>query len=100
MAKLKTADVDMEELVVKARATLHEFFDNRKKRTSMDVATARIATTVLSTHSREKQAAGAADALSFMIARELASNKAQLERFLTAAMPYAPIVKALPKMES
>jgi hypothetical protein len=89
--------IEMDDLVAKARATLNDFFDNRSKRTSLDVATARIATSLLATNAREKQAAGAADALSFMIARELSSDKSQLEKFLTAAMPSAPIVKALPK---
>lgn len=89
-------DVGMEALAAKARATLHEFFDNRAQRTSADVATARIASSLLSTFAREKQAAGAADALNFMIARELSSDKSQLEHFLTAAMPRAPILRALP----
>jgi hypothetical protein len=84
------------DLLQKARETLHDFFDKKTQRTSLDISTARIATSLLATHARERQAAGAADALSFMIARELSSDKAQLEQFLTAAMPSAPIVKALP----
>jgi hypothetical protein len=83
-------------LAAKARATLHEFFDMKTQRTSADVAVARIASSVLATDAKVKQSAGAADALSFMIARELASDKTQLEGFLTAAMPSAPIVRALP----
>jgi hypothetical protein len=85
----------MEGLAAKARATLREFFDNKTQRTTMDVATARIASSLLATHAREKQAAGAADALNFMIARELSSDRSQLEQFLTAAMPNAPIVRSL-----
>jgi len=88
-----------DDLVAKAKKTLHEFFDN-KGRTSSDIATARIASSVLSTAAREKQAAGAADALQFMIARELSSDRSQLEKFLTAAMPAAPIVRALPTTET
>lgn len=90
------APAGMDGLVTKAIASLNEFFDNKEKRTSADVAAARIASSLLSTNAREKQAAGAADALNFMIARELSSDKSQLEQFLTAAMPNAPIVKALP----
>lgn len=86
----------MESLVEKAIGTLHEFFDNKADRTSTDVATARIASSVLSTVARERQSAGAADALSFMMARELSSDKGQLEHFLSVAMPNAAIVKALP----
>lgn len=87
-------------LIKKAETSLHEFFDKRDGRTSADVAVARIASSLLSTQAREKQAAGAADALNFMIARELSSDRTQLEAFLTAAMPSAPIVRALPKLES
>jgi hypothetical protein len=90
-------DNETEKLAAKARKTLHAFFDNKEHRTSVDVATARIASSVLATNAREKQAAGAADALSFMIARELSSDKTQLEKFLTAALPNAPIVRALPE---
>lgn len=98
MAKTNDSNFGVDDgLVAKAKANLHEFFDNRDKRTAADIATARVATSLLATNAREKQAAGAADALSFMIARELSSDKAQLERFLTAAMPAAPIVRALPK---
>lgn len=89
-----------EPLVEKARETLHEFFDKKDQRTSSDIATARIASSLLSTHARERQAAGAAEALQFMIARELSTDKAQLEAFLTAAMPAAPILKALPARKS
>jgi hypothetical protein len=96
MAKKPVIDSEDDDLVDKARATLHEFFDNHGKRTSIDVATARIASSVYSTHAKIKQSRGAADALSFMIARELASDRVQLEQFLTAAMPSAPIVRALP----
>ena len=89
----------MEGLVAKAIDALNDFFDNKDKRTSGDIAAARVASSLLATNSREKQAAGAADALSFMIARELSSDKAQLEKFLTAAMPSAPIVLALPQKQ-
>jgi len=96
MSKRTRVTDDMEDLAGQARETLREFFNNRTGRTSMDIATARIASSVLSTFAREKQAAGAADALSFMIARELSTDKTQLEKFLTAAMPNAPIVRSLP----
>lgn len=85
-----------DELVRKARTELHDFFDHKEKRTNGDIAAARIASSLLSTNAREKQTASATDALSFMMARELSSDKEQLEKFLTAAMPNAPIVRALP----
>jgi cyanate lyase len=80
-------------LITKAETSLHEFFDKKDGRTSADVAVARIASSLLSTNARERQTAGAADALNFMIARELSGDKTQLEAFLTAAMPTAPIVR-------
>lgn len=90
----------IEELAAQARSTLRDFF-HEKARTNADIAAARIASSLLSTFAREKQAAGAADALNFMMARELASDKAQLEQFLAAALPSSPIMKALPaKKES
>ena len=89
-------DDDHDDLAIQARDTLKEFFKN-KARTSADIATARIASGVLSSYARTRQAAGAADALNFMIARELSSDRAELERFLVAAMPHVPIVRALPK---
>jgi hypothetical protein len=89
-------DVKMNDLVGKAIDSLHEFFDNKGQRTSNDIAAARVASSLLATNAREKQAAGARDALSFMIARELSTDKSQLENFLTAAMPNAAVLKALP----
>lgn len=91
-----------DQLTQAATETLKTFFSRAKDQqvTSSDVATARIASSVLSTHAREKQAAGAADALSFMIARELSADRTQLESFLVAAMPHTPIVRALPARES
>jgi hypothetical protein len=83
-------------LVNKAHAALVEFFEDTSKRTTADIAVARIAWGLLSTNAREKQAAGAADALTFMIARELSKDKGELQDFLTAAMPSAPVVRALP----
>jgi hypothetical protein len=98
MAKILTD----EELAAKARQQLSDFFDiPRGRKTPEDVSTARVAGSFLATRAREKQAAGAADALNFMIARELSGDKTQLEKFLTAAMPNAPVVRALPgKKES
>ena len=87
--------ISADALAAEARTVIHEFFVN-KERTSADVAAARVASSVLATDARTKQAAGAADALSFMIARELADDKTQLKRFLEAAMPAAPIVRVLP----
>lgn len=92
---MKEKPISADELAAEARTVIHEFFMN-KARTSADVAAARVASSVLATDARAKQASGAADALNFMIARELATDKTQLEQFLRAAMPAAPIVKSLP----
>ena len=95
-----TKPINDDELAGVARERLYEFFNDKSKRTSGDIAEARIASSLLSTQARVKQAAGAADALTFMIARELSSDRAQLESFLTAAMPHAPVLRALPATDA
>ena len=89
-------DAEMRTLRARAITELRDFFDHRERRTPVDIAAARVASSVISTAAREQQARGAADALQFMIARELSGDREQLERFLTAAMPHAAIVRALP----
>ena len=79
-------NVTDEMLIAQARTSLQAFFTDKTKRSSADIAEARIASSLLSTHARIRQAAGAADALSFMIARELSSDRTQLEQFFLAQL--------------
>ena len=60
-----------------------------------DVTTARIAGSLLATWSRLKQAERAQEAVYFNMARELASDREQLEAYVKASMPDVPLVKVL-----
>jgi hypothetical protein len=59
-------------------------------------ARARIAAASISAVTRRKQAQGAARALDYQMARDLARDKSQLEEYVRLTMPAAPIVRALP----
>jgi hypothetical protein len=60
-----------------------------------DIDTARLASSVLSTWSRLKQAERAQEAVYFNMARELATDKAQLEQYIKLSLPDVPLVKVL-----
>lgn len=69
--------------------------------TSDDVDTkqigrARVAASVLSNYTRLQQVHGAREATTFMMARELANDRETLEKYVRAAMPNSPMVRALP----
>lgn len=63
---------------------------------SKAIGAARIAASVLSAWTRHKQTEGAREATTFMIARELATNKEELRHYLAVAMPSHDLTKALP----
>jgi hypothetical protein len=60
-----------------------------------DLTTARLAGSVLATWSRLKQAERAQEAVYFSMARELASDRSQLEQYVKLSMPDVPLVKVL-----
>lgn len=82
-------------LAEKAIGQLEGFFDAQEK-SPQQIAVARVAATVISSWSRHRQTEGAREASLFMMARELAGDKEQLERYVRVAMPASPIVRALP----
>jgi hypothetical protein len=93
-------DVDVRPAAHGANAYLRSFFENTENKTSNEIATARIAGSVIQAYAKLKQSLGAQEALSFMMARELSNDRAQLERFLALALPNAPIVRALPMVRT
>jgi hypothetical protein len=88
-------DVTIDELARLARRRVADFL-KADDHTTMQIAEIRVATGVLATYARVKQTAGAREALTFMMARELAGDREQLADYIRATMPGAAIVKALP----
>lgn len=76
---------------------LEEFFDSGAEVDTKAIGRARVASSVLSTWARERATQSATETRQVLMARELAENKEQLERYLKAAMPGAPVVKAIPE---
>jgi hypothetical protein len=87
---------NMEGLVKKAITALDQFFDNGDH-VELDIAKAKVATSILGAAARMEQAKGARDSLTFQMARSLTTNPEQLERYIRVAMPSAPLVRALPE---
>lgn len=69
-----------------------EMTDDQQK---TKIASARIAATVLSSCTRFEQVRRASDAMNFMMARELASDQGQLQRYMALTMPESRVTKAL-----
>lgn len=76
-----------------------EVFLTGEDHTSKDISEAKIASGILSSWVRNRQTESAREATSFMIARELARDREQLEEYVRLTNPQSPIVKALPKGE-
>jgi hypothetical protein len=60
-----------------------------------DLATARLAGSVLATWSRLKQSERTQEAVYFSMARELATDRVQLEQYIKMSLPDVPLVKVL-----
>lgn len=87
-------DEKFESVAESAIGRLESFFKDDEP-TSQQIGAARIASSVLSAWTRHKQTEGAREASTFMMARELATDKEALERYVRVAMPSSPIVQAL-----
>lgn len=84
-------------LAKRAMGALEEFFDSGAEVDSKAIGRARVASSVLSAWARERATQSATETRQVLMARELAENKEQLELYLKAAMPSAPVVKAIPE---
>lgn len=65
----------------------------RGDRKDEDIAVARIAASVIATHSRLRQSERAEQGLLFNMAQALAEDKEQLAQYLRATVPEMPMVK-------
>lgn len=65
------------------------------ERDDQDIAAARIASSILATWARLKQAERAREAIYFTMARELATNREQLEEYIKITLPDIPLAQAL-----
>jgi len=83
-------------LAEQAIGKLKDFF-SQEEHTGKDIGSARIATAVLSSWTRQAQTKSAEKATMFMVARELASDKEQLAEYVRLTMPDLGLTKALPK---
>ena len=72
-----------------------EDFVTAKEFTSQDLGKARVITSLISAYARLKQAEGAQQATTFMMARELANDKQELRAYIAATMPDHAVIKAL-----
>jgi len=80
------------ELADKAMDGLRSFLD-AEDHTGKDIGVARVATSILNAWTRYQQARNAEKALVFMVARELAQDKEQLQEYIRASLP---IVRFIP----
>ncbi len=64
--------------------------------TGKDIAEAKIASGIVSSWVRNKQTDSALQATNFMMARELAQDRQQLETYIRLTNPQSALVKALP----
>lgn len=72
------------------------YFDSDGKDQALEKK-ANAARSVLSSWARHEQTISAREATNFMMARELAQDKDQLEKYIKLSMPSSPLVKALPE---
>lgn len=83
---------ELEGLAGLAIGKLRSFLDGAEP-TTKDIAEARVATSVLNSWVRLEQARGAREATTFMIARELAQDREQLQEYVNRALPSSPFAK-------
>lgn len=86
--------VTLPEVATQALSYLHHYFSGIQH-TDKEIKEAKIAVSVVSAYTRDKQTEGAREALQFMMARSLTSNKDELARYIKVALPSAPIRAAL-----
>ncbi len=84
----------LEPIIDEAVNAIHHIFTSNEH-TDNDVAAARIASSVLATWSKLKQSERSQEAIYFAMARELAEDKDQLEKYIALTLPDVPIVKML-----
>jgi len=95
MAQARDTTAQFERLASDAIDSLSQFF--RIAEPAADaLGKARVAATVLSAWTRAKQTEGAREATTFMIARELATDKEQLRQYMELSMPSHALIRALP----
>ena len=87
---------DLDLLGAEAVSALRKFL-SQPEPTSLDIGRAKIAASSLSAWTRYKATESAQQGNFLLLARELATDKAEFRKFVKIAMPNAPIVKALPK---
>lgn len=85
----------LEALADAAMSQLFKFFKG-EEHTGRDIAVARVSTAVISSWTRYQQTKSAETATLFMMARELATDKEQLARYISVTMPDVGILKLLP----
>lgn len=83
----------LEPLIDPAIQSLKRMFEGGRE--EEDFTTARIASSVLSTWARIKQSERAEDAIMFSMARSLAHDREELERYLKVTMPDLPMLKVV-----
>ena len=90
-----SVDREMEGLAASAIQSMRKYYSAAGEHTEKDLQSARIDVSLLSGFTRLRQANGARDALHFQMARELSTDKKELERYVAVAFPMSPFVKRL-----
>lgn len=87
---------DLELLGAEAVNHLRKFLA-QPEHTGLDIGKAKVAASSLSAWTRAKATESAREGNFLLLARELAEDKKQFQKFIKLGMPNAPIVKALPR---
>ena len=92
----KNPDVELQSLALRAINQLSDFF-TAKEHGGKDIAVARVSTAVLGAWTRAQQTRSAEKATMFMVARELATDKEQLKKYIALTMPESGILTVIPQ---
>jgi len=96
MKTKKNPDVELQILALKAMEKISDFF-KESNHDGKDFAVVRVGTAVLGAWARNQQTRSAEKATMFMVARELATDKEQLRKYIGLTMPESGVLTSIPE---
>ncbi len=93
MKTIKNSDVELEKLAIKAMNKLGELIDKQDS----PVEVAKTCSSILSAWTQARRARSSERATMFVLARELATDREQLARYISVTNPEAGVLLQLPQ---